>query len=185
MPFFQTRYFNVRSRKGIRYNAASENAKLQPRNAEAYEITRLLSRKESTGPTPLPAFPTAEGYGKFTVGGRGGTVYEVTNLADSGPGRLLAGVEAQGPLTIIFRISGTIDLERPLTIRGLGHQADTARPGAFSAEITAIKADQGFRRGVWIVDNDRYARQGWRRPPPVCRRPRDSPPWHRRRGRDQ
>ncbi len=63
------------------------------------------------------AFPGAEGAGRFAKGGRGGAVYKVTTLADSGPGSLRAAVEAAGPRTVVFEISGTIQLGAPLIIR--------------------------------------------------------------------
>jgi hypothetical protein len=73
----------------------------------------------------VPAFPGAEGGGKFSFGGRGGKIYIVTNLDDSGPGTFREACEAAGPRIVVFNVAGiihlkdSIDIEAPyITIDG-------------------------------------------------------------------
>ena len=65
----------------------------------------------------IPAFPGAEGGGKFSFGGRGGKVYVVTSLADSGPGTLRDACEQGGARVVVFNVAGIIRLKTPLIIR--------------------------------------------------------------------
>ncbi|WP_313386240.1 pectinesterase family protein [Chishuiella sp.] len=64
----------------------------------------------------IPAFPSAEGFGRYSSGGRGGEIYIVTNLNDSGEGSLRKGITKKENRTIVFAISGTIFLKSPLDI---------------------------------------------------------------------
>lgn len=63
-----------------------------------------------------PAFPGAEGFGANSLGGRGGRIFEIENLNDSGAGSLRACVEASGARTCVFRTGGLIVLQSALRI---------------------------------------------------------------------
>jgi len=78
--------------------------------------------------TKLPAFPGAEGFGKWASGGRGGSVYHVTNLNDSGNGSFRDAV-SQANRTVVFDVGGVIKIgERIIVSKDITIAGQTA-PG--------------------------------------------------------
>jgi pectate lyase len=75
------------------------------------------------------AFPSAEGFGKYTTGGRGGALIKVTNLNDDGPGSFRAAATKKYPRVIVFEVSGTIHLESKINIQGNATIAGQSAPG--------------------------------------------------------
>jgi hypothetical protein len=80
-------------------------------------LSSVFSLEQGETETIPLAFPSAEGFGKYASGGRGGMVYIVTNLNDSGLGSLRWALEANGPRTVVFEVSGNIVLSRPINVR--------------------------------------------------------------------
>lgn len=69
-----------------------------------------ISASNGAEPTPVRAFPEAQGFGAFTPGGRGGTIIHVTTLAADGAGSFAAALRAKGPRIVVFEVGGVIDL---------------------------------------------------------------------------
>ncbi len=108
------------------------------------------------------AFPGAEGYGKYTTGGRGGNVMIVTNLNDDGPGSFREAAEAKGKRIIVFAVSGTIHLEKKLSIKGDATIAGQTAPGdgiCFADQPVSLAGDNIIVRYIRVRMGDKYQRQ--------------------------
>lgn len=87
----------------------------EARNGKPY--IPWASRPTDLPQANIPAFPGAEGGGKYSFGGRGGKVYVVTNLNDDGPGSFRWACEQGGARIIVFNVAGIIHLKTPVIIR--------------------------------------------------------------------
>jgi len=70
--------------------------------------------------------PTAEGFGAHATGGRGGEIYHVTTLDDSGPGSFREAV-SKGHRIVVFDIGGYIQLKSNVAWRATSRSLDRAR----------------------------------------------------------
>ena len=77
----------------------------------------FAARPDDLPQADIPAFPGAEGGGKFSFGGRGGKVLVVTNLDDDGYGSFRWACEQGGARIIVFNVAGIIRIKTPVIIR--------------------------------------------------------------------
>ncbi|MFI5130994.1 MAG: polysaccharide lyase family 1 protein [Chitinophagales bacterium] len=90
---------------------------IQQEERQGKPYISFANRPTDLPQSDIPAFPGAEGGGKFSFGGRGGKVIVVTNLNDDGPGSFRWACEQGGARTVVFNVAGIIRIKTPLIIR--------------------------------------------------------------------
>lgn len=91
-------------------------------------ITALITAFLSSSSAQQLAFPGAQGFGKYASGGRGGTVYHVTNLNDSGAGSFREAVSAPNR-TVVFDVGGVIKVNSRVSVSSNITIAGQTAPG--------------------------------------------------------
>ena len=122
-------------------------------------VMMLVISLSMTAQTQAPAFPGAEGHGRYVTGGRGGEVVHVTNLNDKGAGSLRDAVSKANRI-VVFDVGGVISLASDLTIKdnitiagqtapypGITIRYFTVRPGANNI-IRFIRIRRGQEKDV-------------------------------------
>ena len=125
----------------------------------AQKITQVADVKMDI---PL-AFPGAEGFGKYTTGGRAGKVYVVSNLNDKGPGSFREAAQAKEKRIIVFAVSGTIHLDTKLNIKGDVTIAGQSAPGdgiCLADNSVSLGGDNIIVRYLRFRMGDKYQRGG-------------------------
>jgi hypothetical protein len=113
----------------------------------------------------LPAFPQAEGFGAYSLGGRGGKVIFVDNLNDDGPGSLRAAVMDPDPRIVIFRVSGTIELQSSLVVKHpfitiAGHTAPGDGICLKNFPLSVLRTNDVIVRGIRVRTGIEYLQPG-------------------------
>ncbi|MBP3755779.1 MAG: pectate lyase [Prevotella sp.] len=124
-------------------------------------LAALLSTTTVFSQTNAPAFPGAEGHGRYVTGGRGGKIVHVTNLNDSGTGSLREAVKGSDKKIVVFDVGGVIALNSDLSIGAnttiLGQTAPypgvtiryyTVRPDANNVIMRFIRIRRGQEKDV-------------------------------------
>ena len=109
------------------------------------------------------AFPGAEGFGKYTTGGREGKIFIVSNLNDKGNGSFREAAEAKEKRIIVFSISGTIHLETKLSIKGDVTIAGQTAPGdgiCLADQSVGLGGDNIIIRYMHFRMGDKYQKGG-------------------------